>query len=45
MLNQNGFIAIEIHGRNEYPYVAKKCSNLPGFTGKIIMFLHIFRGL
>ena len=34
MLNQNGFIAVETHGRNEYPYVSQKCSNLPGFTGE-----------
>ena len=33
MLNQNGFIAVETHGRNEYLYVGQKCSNLPGFTG------------
>ena len=34
MLNQNGFIAGETRGRNEYPYVGQKTSNLPGITGE-----------
>ena len=34
MLNQNGFIAVETHGRNEYLYVGRKSSNLLGFMGE-----------
>ena len=43
MLNQNGFIAVETHGRNEYPYVGKKCS-ICGVYEEIIMFYTFLEG-